>query len=73
MNRSDVPDDDVEGPAWVLMGMVVSEEAQKIARLTITCKAESEHGWALDTWRSIRRTTPELEALAGTTVFVPNR
>jgi hypothetical protein len=63
-------DDDMTGPAWVLMGMVISEEAQKIARCTIVCTDQADHGWALDTWRSVRRETPELAALKGKTVIV---
>lgn len=63
-------DDDLSGAAWVLMGMVVSEEAQKIARCTIVCTDQKDHGWALETWRSIRRETPELAAMKGKSLIV---
>ncbi len=63
-------DDDLTGAAWVLMAMVVSEEAQKIARCTIVCTDEADLGWALETWRGIRRETPELAALKGTTTII---
>ncbi len=63
-------DDDLNGSAWVLMGMVVSEEAQKIARCTIVCADEADLGWALETWRSVRRETPGLAALKGKTTIL---
>jgi hypothetical protein len=63
-------DDDLDGPAWVLMGMVVSEEAQKIARCTIVCEDAADHDWALETWRSVCRETPELAELKGKTLII---
>ena len=63
-------DDDLSGPAWVLMGLVISEAAQKLARCTIVCTDEADHAWALETWRTVRRETPELAALKGKTTIL---
>jgi hypothetical protein len=63
-------DDDIDGPAWVLIGLMISEETQKVARCTIVCTDASDRDWALDTWRGIRRETPEVAALKGKTVIV---
>lgn len=44
---------DVDAPCWVLMAIMVSEAAQKMARCTIVCRDESDMAWALETWKSV--------------------
>ena len=46
-------DDDQAGPAWVLMGLTVSEAARKAARVTVVCEDEADRDWAVERWRSV--------------------
>jgi hypothetical protein len=44
---------DVDEPCWVLMAIMVSARAQKMARCTIVCRNESDMEWAVETWKSV--------------------
>ncbi len=56
------------GPAFAAYAAAVRENGVDGPALCHDVKAD--HDWALETWRSVRRETPELAALKGKTVIV---
>ena len=55
---------DEDPPCWVLMAVMVSESAARIARCTVVCRDECDMDWALATWRSVMRSEAPLKTKA---------